>query len=827
MSDSVQMSVIKRSGNRELLSFDKISARILNLCNNISPVLDSIRRTELIIKIMDQIHNDISTSQIDELVAQQCASQITVHPHYGALASRIVVSNHQKNTLNSFSETMKALFDNRDSNGLHSPLIREGLLSFILENSTEINSVIDYERDFTIDYFGFKTLERAYLMRVGTDVVERPQDMWMRVALAIHYPNAEKAFETYNCMSKGLFTHATPTLFNAGTRHQQLSSCYLIGMKEDSIEGIFDTLKQCAQISKWAGGIGLHIHNVRGEGQRINGTNGVSNGIVPMLKVFNSTARYVDQGGGKRNGSIAIYIEPWHNDIVSYLDLKKNHGDEERRTRDLFLALWIPDLFMESVEKDLDWYLFSPDTAPGLDRCHGDNFNKLYQEYVQSGKFTSKHKARDIWLKILESQMETGVPYILYKDAANSKSNQQNLGTIRSSNLCTEIIEYSDKSETAVCNLGSIALPKFADPAGMYDFESLHEATSVLVRNLDRIIDINFYPTTETLRSNLLHRPIGVGVQGLADTFAIMDLSFDCPEARELNVKIFETIYHAAVQTSCLIAEERENALRNLQLDHVFEKGEDDISRVYSTDISPELAETLGRTKLIPAEIKAFERGSPHGAYSSFMNSPISNGKFQFDLWGVTPSSRYDWSSLRERIKTHGIRNSLLVAPMPTASTAQILGNNECFEPFTSNIYSRRTSAGDHLIINKHLVKELVELNLWSTALKDNIIANQGSIQQIEGLSDHLKAKYRTVWEIPMRSVIDMAADRGAFICQSQSMNLWISEPTSNILTSMHFHSWRKGLKTGQYYLRRRPKHNPQQFTIAPEQNETCLHCSA
>jgi ribonucleoside-diphosphate reductase alpha chain len=682
---------------------------------------------------------------------------------------------------------MKTLYDFTDSKGENKPLVSQKLWNFTQQYSEELNTMIDHERDFLIDYFGFKTLERAYLFRVNNTIVERPQHMWMRVAVGIHgdldNPDKDETLrlvkETYDLMSEKYFTHATPTLFNAGTPRSQLSSCYLIAMEDDSLDGIYNTLKDCALISKYAGGIGLHIHNIRAKGTHIHGTNGTSNGLVPMLRVFNNTARYVDQGGGKRNGSFAIYLEPWHADIEDFLELKKNHGDEELKARDLFYALWISDLFMERVKENAKWSLLCPHECPGLSDVYGDKFKELYETYELSGKARKTINARDLWFKILDSQMETGTPYILYKDAANSKSNQQNLGTIKSSNLCCEIIEYSDANETAVCNLASIALPAFVnEKTKEFDYAKLHDVTKVVTNNLNRVIDINFYPTEKTKNSNFKHRPIGIGVQGLADAFILMDISFHSEAAKNVNKLIFETIYHGALEKS--------------------------------NEISILL-----------------------GAYSSFVGCPASNGVLQFDMWSVTPSQRYDWTTLKESIIKYGLRNSLLVAPMPTASTSQILGYNECFEPFTSNLYSRRTLAGEFVVVNKYLMKELIQLGQWNEQIKNNIIANKGSVQQLTVLSEHIREKYKIVWEMPMKHLIDMAADRGAFICQSQSLNLWMEDPTYNSLTSMHFYSWKKGLKTGIYYLRRKAKHQAQQFTIEPdskeseEKDEICEMCSA
>jgi ribonucleoside-diphosphate reductase alpha subunit len=693
--------------------------------------------------------------------------------------------------------------------------------------------MIDHERDYIIDYFGFKTLERAYLFRVNNTIVERIQHMWMRVAIGIHgdlnSSNQDECLrlikETYDLMSQKFFTHATPTLFNAGTPRPQLSSCYLIAMEDDSIEGIYNTLKDCAQISKYSGGIGLHIHNIRAKGSHIQGTNGITDGLVPMLRVFNSTARYVNQSG-KRNGSFAIYLEPWHADIEDFLELRKNHGDEEMKARDLFYALWVSDLFMERVKDNSKWSLLCPNECPGLSDVYGNNFKELYEKYESDGKVRKTVNARDLWFKILDAQMETGTPYILYKDAANSKSNQKNLGTIKSSNLCCEILEYSDDKETAVCNLASIALPVFVDEkTKQFDYNKLHEVTKVVTNNLNKVIDVNFYPTEKTKKSNFRHRPIGIGIQGLADTFILLDIPFHSEQAKEINKHIFETIYHAALEKSNEIAIERENIIKN-------EFSKSGLSKCIYYESQNEYD-----IKYIHSRInKCFEESLYLcGSYSSFIGSPASKGVLQFDMWNVTPSARYDWESLRESIKTHGLRNSLLVAPMPTASTSQILGFNECFEPFTSNLYSRRTLAGEFVVVNKYLMRELISLGLWNEQIKNNIIANNGSVQQLTILPEHIRNKYKIVWEIPMKHLIDMASDRGAFICQSQSLNLWMEDPTYNSLTSMHFYSWKKGLKTGIYYLRRKAKHQAQQFTIEPdakehdteEKDEICEMCSA
>ena len=849
-----EMQVQKRNGNYEEVSFDKILNRVKNLGTNIKPPL-SINYGPLVIKVIDQLYDGINTTSIDELTAEQCAALCTKHPDYGILASRIIVSNNHKNTLEKFSDAMEKLFNFHDNHGNHSPIIDKNMWDIIVKNRDILDNIIDYNRDFDIDYFGFKTLERAYLMRINKKIIERPQHMWFRVALGIHGDDINSVKETYNFMSQKYFTHATPTLFNSGTPRPQLSSCYLLSMTDDSIDGIYDTLKECATISKWAGGIGLHIHNIRATGTHIRGTNGTSNGIVPMLRNFNETARYVDQGGGKRNGSFAIYLEPWHGDIVEFLDLKKNHGDEQSRARDLFYALWIPSLFMQRVKTGGKWSLFCPDRCPGLADCYGDDFTTLYEKYEEQDLAIKSINARDLWFKILDAQMETGTPYLLYKDHANQKSNQKNLGVIKSSNLCTEIIEYSNKDETAVCNLASIALSKFVKDNKTFDYDKLHDVTKVVTSNLNKIIDVNFYPTPKTERSNLLHRPIGIGVQGLADAFILMDVPYHSDEAKIINKNIFETIYHASLERSCEIARERYDdmmILKNLFksdtnreycAEILFQEPSNPVCRKYNnsayefickwhgcTPIINDYDELINKIKPIPAEL--FGLTHP-GAYSSFDGSPTSQGILQFDMWdNITPSERYDWKILKDNIMAYGLRNSLLVAPMPTASTAQILGNNECFEPITSNIYSRRTLAGEFVMANKYLMKELIDLGVWNEEIKDNIVVNKGSIQHIDCIPQHIKDKYKIVWEIPMKHMIDMAADRGAFICQSQSLNLWIQDPDYKTLTSMHFYSWQKGLKTGIYYLRRKPKHQPQQFTIKPDtveknkEYEVCEMCS-
>ena len=841
------MYVIKRNGKSEIISFDKILKRVKNIGTQFNL---SIKYAQLVMKVIDQLYNGIKTSDIDELTAQQCACMSSSNPEYNRLASAISISNLQKNTNKSFTRTMKLLSNFRDVNGKEYNLIDKNIITILNKYGTELDNYIDYSRDYLFDYFGFKTLERAYLMKCNKKIVERPQHMWMRVALCIHGSNIQNVKETYDLMSQKWFTHATPTLFNAGTPRPQLSSCFLIAMEDDSIDGIFNTLKECAQISKWSGGIGLHAHKIRCTGSHIRGTNGVSNGLIPMLGVFNKTARYVDQGG-KRNGSFAIYLEPHHPDIEDFLELKMNHGDEEKRARDLFYAMWISDLFMKRVKANDKWSLFCPDQCPDLCTTYGEHYERLYCQYENDGVWTKQINARDLWIKILDSQMETGTPYILYKDACNNKSNQKNIGTIQSSNLCTEILEYSDENETAVCNLASISLPAFVKEDLTFDYEKLVNVTGVIVKNLNNIIDINFYPNKKTRRSNFKHRPIGIGVQGLADTFIKMNLPFTSSGAKQVNKNIFETIYFGAVKMSMEIAKNRQEEMAFLREQYNLENWnfsdpDDDMCRTYSiynnseasianaVHLDDKINILLNKHKPLLCEIVNLV-GESIGAYSSFMGSPISNGIFQFDMWGVTPTMDYDWDTLRQDIIKYGIRNSLLVAPMPTASTAQILGNNECFEPLTSNMYTRRTLAGEFVIINNSLVKDLQEINLWNEDIKNNIIVNRGSVQYINGLPDDLREKYKIVWELPMRDIIDMSRDRGAFICQSQSLNLWVEDPDPKILTNIHFYSWQAGLKTGMYYLRRKPKHQPQQFTIDPEinnqetlseKNDSCFMCS-
>ncbi len=751
------MYVVKRDGRREQVQFDKITARVKKLCYGLHANVDPV---SVAMRVIEGVYDGVTTSELDNLAAEVAATNAVNHPDYAQLASRIAVSNLHKTTKKSFTEVMQELHTYRDPvTDEPASLVADDVMEIIDANAEALDSAIIYDRDFSYDYFGFKTLERSYLLKVDGKVAERPQQMLMRVSVGIHKDDVDSAIKTYNMMSEGWFTHATPTLFNAGTPKPQMSSCFLLTMQEDSISGIYDTLQQCAKISQNAGGIGLAIHDVRATGSYIRGTNGTSNGIVPMLRVFNDTARYVDQGGGKRKGSFAIYIEPWHADVFDFLDLKKNHGKEEQRARDLFYALWVPDLFMKRVESDGDWTLMCPNECPGLSDTWGDEFEALYEKYEAEGKGRKTIKAQELWFKVVESQIETGVPYMLYKDAANGKSNQQNLGTIRSSNLCTEIMEYTSKDEVAVCNLASVALPKFVTEDGAFDHDKLFEVTYQVTRNLNRVIDRNYYPIIEARNSNMRHRPVGLGVQGLADAFILMRYPFDSDEAKQLNKDIFETIYYAACCAS-----------KDMAIDE--------------------------------------------GPYETFEGSPASKGELQFDMWGVTPSDRWEWDILKEEIKEKGMRNSLLVAPMPTASTAQILGNNECFEPYTSNIYTRRTLSGEFIIVNKHLLRDLTRLGLWDETMKNQLIAANGSIQSIPNIPENLKLLYRTSWEISQRAILDMAADRGAFICQSQSLNVFMENASAPKLTSMHFHAWRSGLKTGMYYLRTKAATDAIKFTV-------------
>ncbi|CAK7346753.1 unnamed protein product [Dovyalis caffra] len=785
------MYVIKRDGRQEPVRFDKITARLKKLSYGLSK--DHCDPVLVAQKVCAGVYKGVTSTQLDELAAETAASMTANHPDYALLAARISVSNLHKNTKKSFSETIKLMYNNYNKrSGQKAPLIADDVYQIIMKNAARLDSEILYDRDFDYDYFGFKTLERSYLLKVDGKIVERPQHLLMRVAVGIHKDDIESATKTYHLMAQRWFTHATPTLFNAGTPQPQLSSCFLLCMKDDSMEGIFDTLKECAVISKLAGGIGISVHNIRATSSYIQGTNGASNGIVPMLRVFNNTARYVDQGGGKRKGAFAIYLEPWHADIFEFLDLRKNHGKEEHRARDLFYALWIPDLFMERVRGDGKWSLFCPNEAPGLADCWGQEFEKLYTQYEGEDRPKKVISARKLWFEILSSQIETGTPYMLFKDSCNRKSNQQNLGTIKSSNLCTEIIEFASPTETAVCNLASIALTRFVMERGVpaesesskmvgsresnnryFDFEKLAEVTATVTENLNKIIDVNYYPVETAKRSNLRHRPIGIGVQGLADTFILLGMPFDSLEAKKLNKDIFETIYYHALRSSSELA-------------------------------------------------------ANDGPYETYCGSPVSKGIFQMDMWGVTPSDRWDWDALREMISKSGVRNSLLIAPMPTASTSQILGNNECFEPYTSNIYSRRVLSGEFVVVNKHLLHDLTEIGLWSPALKNKIIYENGSVSNIPEISEQLKSIYKygflhlaellcdikTVWEIKQKTLVDMAADRGCYIDQSQSLSIHMEQPDLGKLTSLHFHAWSKGLKTGMYYLRTRAAADAIKFTV-------------
>ena len=759
------MLVIKRDGRKESVKFDKITARIEKLSYGLNTKY--VKTIEIAKKVIDGLYDGVSTQELDELAAETAATLTTKHPDYATLAARISISNLHKTTSKSFSNTIKRLYTyTNPKTQENASLISKDVYRIINKNAAILDSSIIYDRDFNYDYFGFKTLQKSYLLKLDGKVVERPQHMLMRVAVGIHHDDIDSVIETYNLLSEKWFTHATPTLFNAGTPKPQLSSCFLLTMQEDSIDGIYNTLKQCAKISQSAGGIGLSIHNVRGTGSYIKGTNGVSNGIIPMLRNFDMTARYVDQGGGKRKGSFAIYLEPWHCDVFEFLQLKKNHGKEELRARDLFYAMWIPDLFMKRVEENESWSLFSPDEAPNLHETYGEEFEKLYTKYEKEGKARKTVKAQDLWFEILESQIETGNPYILYKDHANNKSNQKNLGTIKSSNLCTEIIEYTSPDEVAVCNLASIALNMFVKEDSTYDFQKLYEITKVITRNLNKVIDVNYYPVEEARNSNMRHRPIGIGVQGLADAFILMKYPFDSDEAKKLNKDIFETIYYAAMEAS-------------------------------------------------------MELSKKEGAYESYKGSPVSKSIFQFDMWGITPDSgRWDWTKLKQKVKKHGVRNSLLLAPMPTASTSQILGNNECFEPYTSNLYTRRVLSGEFIVVNKHLLNDLIELDLWNDKMKDKIMEQNGSIQNINEIPEKIKLLYRTVWEVSQKSIIEMAADRGAYICQSQSMNIHMQDANFGKLTSMHFHAWKLGLKTGLYYLRTKAAADAIKFTIVKEEKE-------
>ncbi len=791
------MKVIKRNGEFEDVSFDKVLMRLKNLSNDLN-----INVSELAQKVCSRIYDGVKTSELDELAAYLCSSMSLDNPEYNVLASRIIISNHHKNTSPSFSETVQILYNNKDIHNAESPLVSEELYEIVSKNKEKLNTYIDYQRDFSFDYFGFKTLERAYLIRVNKKVIERPQHMWMRVAIGIHGNDIKDVLQTYDLLSKKYFTHATPTLFNSGTRRPQLSSCFLCSVNDDSVCGIYDSLKEMALISKYAGGIGIHIHQVRGKGSYIRGTNGISNGIIPMLRVFNNTARYIDQAG-KRLGSIAVYLETWHCDIEAFLELKKNHGSEEERCRDLFMALWVSDLFMERVKNNKIWSLMCPDKCPGLSDVYGDEFNKLYESYESEGKYNKQINAQDLWFKILESQIEQGVPYILYKDAANRKSNQKNLGTIKSSNLCAEVLIYSSPEETGVCNLASICLPTYIEN-GIFNYEKLHEVVKVITKNLNKVIDKNFYPIEKGRVSNLKNRPIGIGVQGLSDVFMILKKPFESKEASDINKEIFETIYHAAVESSMELSRKRFNIINKI----LAKESDEDINNYVN-------------------EFEIKNMTSKYcGAYSTFEGSPISEGLFQFDLWDEKPSDRYDWDKLRNDIKEFGIRNSLLLSPMPTASTSQIMGFNESFEPITNNIFQRKTLSGEFIVINKYLIKDLIDMGLWNKEMRDTIILHEGSIQNIPNIDATMKELYKTSWEIKQRVIIDMSADRGKYICQTQSLNIFIEEPDFQKLSSMHFYGHSKGLKTGSYYLRTKPKAKTQQFTIDPEFAKKKLRCA-
>ena len=823
------MFVIKRDGSQEEVSFDKILHRIKKVSDDLNVNVHEISQ-----KVCARIHDNVKTYELDEFASQLCSSLILEHPDYGKLASRLVISNHQKRTSPSFSETISILYDNYNFEGTHNPIISQEIYDITMKNKEKLNDYIDYDRDYLIDYFGFKTLERAYLLKKDGVIIERPQHMFMRVALGIHGKDFKDALETYDLLSNKYFTHASPTLFNAGTPRPQMSSCFLLDI-EDSIKGIYENLSDCAQISKYAGGIGINVHDIRCKDSVIRGTNGNTDGIIPMLRVYNATARYVNQSS-KRLGSIAVYIEPWHGDILDWLDLRKNHGAEEERARDLFYALWIPDLFMKRVKENAMWSLMCPDICKGLSTTYGDEFEKLYIKYENEGKFIKQVEAQQIWYKILEAQIETGTPYMAFKDAVNLKNNQQNIGTIKSSNLCIEINEFTSPDEIAVCNLASICLPMFVNydenQLPFYNYDKLHQITKVITKNLNKIIDRNFYPVDKAKRSNMRHRPTGIGVQGLADTFIKMRMPFDSNDARQLNKKIFETIYHASLECSMEISKKR-------KLLH-------DEKCMLSTS---GLNQNMNRIKEIEDHINLNQWENKlskkyKGAYSTFEGSPISKGILQFDMWNVTPDSGlHDWDTLRSNIIEYGVRNSLLVALMPTASTSQIMGNNEAFEAITSNLYKRKTLAGEFILINKYLVDDLIKLNLWNSDMKEKIMINEGSIQHIEEIPGDIKALYKTVWEIKQKAIIDMAADRGAYICQTQSMNLFVAEPNPNLLTKMHFYTWSNGLKTGMYYLRTKPKASTQQFTIdprksksnisqqrsnvQPEEPEECLSCGA
>lgn len=905
---NTMLRVKKRNGELEQVSFDKVTNRLKALAE-MEPKLSHVNYFEIAQKVVTRIYDKVPTHELDDLAAEQCTQKGVEHLEYNALASRIAISNNHKRTSPSFSETMTTLYNNNDQLGKHCPLIGKEVYEFVITNKNKLNDAIDYNKDFNFDYFALKTLEKAYLIKVNGQIVERIQDMIMRVSIGLHVDNLKDALETYDLISNKYFTHATPTLFHSGTPRPQLLSCFLIGVG-DSVSGMYKALADCAQISKWAGGIGLHLHDIRGENALIRSTNGKSNGLVPLLRVFNDVARHINQSG-KRNGSFAMYLEPWHPDIFGFLEAKKNHGDENARARDLFYAVWLSDLFMDRVKTNGDWSLLCPDTCKGLTNCYGEDFNKLYLEYESKPEYVKKVvKAQDIWKEILSAQMETGTPYICYKDASNIKSNQKNLGTIKSSNLCTEIIEYSDTEEYACCTLASLSLSSFVKPFDSdklkniviysksdckfcnyskkllesydinykeinlddnderseffkklnsdrdeetklntvpqiyisdnriggfdelykyfkptFDFKELVEVTNRVTKNLDKVVDINFYPVIETKRSNIKHRPLGIGVQGLADVYAKFKYSFDSKEAAQLNKEIFATIYYASCKTSMEISRDRESSFSEL-IKHMRGR---EIDEFYDPNFK-------GRGEKLYHELKpcSYELNKTKylGTYSSFEGSPMSEGKFQFDLWNKEPIKSigditFDWEDLRKNIMTHGIRNSLLLAPMPTASTSQILGNNECIEPFTSNIYSRGTLAGQFMVVNKYLQDDLLRIGVWNNDIKDKIIINNGSVKNIEEIPDTIKETYKTAWDLSMKSLIDQAADRGIYVCQSQSLNLWLQDPSLGKLSSMHMYAHSKGLKTGIYYLRRRAVANAQKFTIDPEKENACLSCSA
>jgi ribonucleoside-diphosphate reductase alpha chain len=817
--ESSNWNVIKRDGNMEPVSFDKVLRRLNKLSQSPDGYKLKVDVMELAQRVISSIYDGVETWQLDQESSQSCVSKITEHPDYGTLASRISVSNNHKITSPSFSETTQILWNNKDVNGNHSPLINEKYYNFVMDNKEKINSVIDYERDYKFDYFGFKTLERAYLMKINGKIIERPQHMFMRVSLSIHKDDLREGLKCYKHLSDGYYIHATPTLFNMGTNREQASSCFLLNIDADSIDGIYKTIGDCAKISKYAGGIGVSVHKIRAKNSKIRGTNGTTDGLVPMLKVFNETARYVNQAG-KRKGSFAVYLEPWHADIIDFLHLRRNTGSETERARDLFYALWIPDLFMKRVEQDGEWTLMCPDKCPNLHTTYGEEFEKLYAQYEAEGRGTKTISARMLWNTILDSQIETGTPYIGYKDAVNIKNNQKNLGVIQSSNLCHEIVEFTSPDEIAVCNLASLALPRYIEEVKtesgemkkQFNFTLLREMTKMVTKNLNKIIDYNFYPVPEAKRSNKRHRPVGIGVQGLADVFAILRMPFDSQEARDLNRKIFENMYFAAVESSMEIARKRKKYIQEYK--RIYNQKSKNEDYKFTDEELSRMNELKEEHFIIDEEMKL--PGQYAGAYSSFIGSPIYEGQLQYDMWGISPSPEMEeeWTRLKADIKKHGVRNSLLTALMPTASTSQILSNNECFEPYTNNIYTRRTLAGTFTIINKHLIQDLLDLGIWSKDMKDKIILANGSIQEIEEIPSNIRELYKTVWEMKQKALIDLSADRSPFICQTQSLNLFLKSPTYKNLSAMHFYSWKKGLKTGIYYLRSQAKTSAQKFSV-------------